>query len=369
MIQSLFTFLFKYELLVFQQGDFVLGATRSMWLVAALAGLAGLYALWTYQRLVALRGRDRAVLLGVRLALFLVLLFALLRPMLLLKVAVPQQNFVGILLDDSRSMQMADHDGKPRSDFVTSQLGRPDAPLLTALGKRFQLRVFRFSSTAERLQSTGDLKFEGTGTRLGEALDRARQELSGLPVAGLVLVSDGSDNADKTIDESIAGLKAQAMPVFAVGVGRDRLTRDVQVTRVETPRRALKGASLVLDVVVTQIGYAGAKVPLFVEDEGRIVSSQDIVLPGDGEVADGEGAAQDDRRRRAHSQIPHSGADGRGSRAEQPARRADRQSSTAAKRSCTSKASRGPSRSSSARRRPTTTTCRSCCCSARPRPR
>ena len=40
---------------------------------------------------------------------------ALLRPMLLLKVAVPQQNFVGILLDDSRSMQVADHDGKPRS--------------------------------------------------------------------------------------------------------------------------------------------------------------------------------------------------------------------------------------------------------------
>jgi uncharacterized membrane protein len=283
-IQSLFTFLFKYELLVFQQGDFVLGASRSMWLVAALAGLAGLYALWTYRRLVALRGRDRTVLLGVRLAMFAVLLFVLLRPMLLLKVAVPQQNFVGILLDDSRSMQIGDNDGKPRSDFITQELGRTDAPLLTALGKRFQLRVFRFSSTAERLQSTGDLKFEGTGTRLGDAFDRARQELSGLPVAGLVLASDGSDNSDKTLDESIAALKAQAMPVFALGVGRDRLTRDVQITRVETPRRALKGASLVLDVVVTQVGYAGVKVPIFVEDEGRIVSSQDIVLPGNGEA-------------------------------------------------------------------------------------
>src|SRR5262245_29510960 len=120
-----------------------------MWLVAALAGLAGLYALWTYRRLVALRGRDRAVLLGVRLAMFAVLLFVLLRPMLLLKVAVPQQNFVGILLDDSRSMQIGDNDGKPRSDFIMSQLGRSDAPLLTELGKRFQIRVFRFSSTAE----------------------------------------------------------------------------------------------------------------------------------------------------------------------------------------------------------------------------
>ncbi len=141
--------------------------------------------------------------------------FALLRPVLLLKVAVPQQNFVGILLDDSRSMQIADQDGKPRSEFLISQLGRPDAPLLTELGKRFQVKVFRFSSSAERLQSAADLTFQGTGTRLGEAFDRARQELSGLPVAGLVLATDGSDNAERTLDESIAGLKSQAMPVFA----------------------------------------------------------------------------------------------------------------------------------------------------------
>lgn len=283
MFESLFSFLFKYEWLVYQQGQFVLGATRSMWLAAGLAGLASVYALWTYRAVAALPVRDRATLLAVRIALFAVVLFALLRPMLLLKVAVPQQNFVGILLDDSRSMQIGDQDGKPRSDFVLSQLGRSDAPLLTELGKRFQVKVFRFSSAAERLQSTADLTFQGTGTRLGEAFDRARQELSGLPVAGLVLATDGSDNSQQTLDESIAGLKSQAMPVFAIGIGRDRLTRDVQITRVETPRRSLKGASLVLDVVVTQTGLAGTKVPLFVEDDGRVVSSQDITLPGDGE--------------------------------------------------------------------------------------
>jgi len=281
--ESLFSFLFKYEQLVFQQGQFVLGASRSMWLAAGVAGLAAAYALWSYRQLAALRVRDRAILLTLRVALIGVALFALLRPMLLLKVAVPQQNFVGILLDDSRSMQIGDQDGKPRSDFLISQLGRSDAPLLTELGKRFQVKVFRFSSSAERLQSTADLTFQGTGTRLGEVFDRARQELSGLPVAGLVLATDGSDNSEKTLDDSLAALKAQAMPVFAIGIGRDRLTRDIQITRVETPRRSLKGSSLVLDVVVTQTGYAGAKVPLFVEDDGRVVSSQDIVLPGDGE--------------------------------------------------------------------------------------
>ena len=283
MFESIFTFLFKYQWLVFEQGRFVFAATRSMWLAVALAGAAALYALWTYRSLAAVRGRDRYTLLAVRVALFALVLFALLRPTLELKVAVPQQNFVAVLLDDSRSMQVADQDGAARSQFVTNDIARPDSPILTELGKRFNLKVFRFSSAAERLQSTGDLTFEGTGTRVGDALDRVKDELSGLPVAGVVLVTDGSDNSENTIDETLAGLKAQAMPVFAIGVGKDRLTRDVQVTRVEVPRRALKGSSLVLDVVISQVGYAGARVPLTVEDEGRIISTQEITLPPDGE--------------------------------------------------------------------------------------
>ena len=284
MLESLFLFLFKYQPLVFEQGQFVFGASRSMAFVATVAAAAALYAVWTYRQLVLARGRDRIVLLTVRVGLFLVVLFALMRPMLLLKVAVPQQNFVGILLDDSRSMQVADHAGGPRSAFVAEQLGRADAPLLTQLGKRFSPRVFRFSSVAERLQSTGDLTFQGTTTRLGDALDRAREELSGLPVAGLVLVTDGADNAEREIDDSLDALRASGMPVFSVGVGEERLTRDVQVTRVDMPRRVLKGTALVVDVVVTQTGYGGMRVPLFVEDAGRVVSEQQITLPADGEA-------------------------------------------------------------------------------------
>jgi hypothetical protein len=38
-----------------------------------------------------------------------------------LKVAVPQQNLVGVVIDDSRSMKVADQDGKPRGDYVKDQ--------------------------------------------------------------------------------------------------------------------------------------------------------------------------------------------------------------------------------------------------------
>jgi hypothetical protein len=281
--ETIFRALFKYERLVFEQGDFVLGATRSMWFVAAVVAAAAIYVLWTYQQIANLKTRDRVVLSAARLALLAVALFAVLRPMLLLRVAVPQQNFVGVVLDDSRSMQVADEGDQPRSSFVKSQFGAPESPLMRALGERFVLRVFRFSNVAERLQATADLTFQGTGTRFNDALNRIRDEMSGLPVAGLVVVSDGADTSDATLDEAIAGLKAQAMPVFSVGVGKDRLLRDVEITRADTPRRVLRGASLVVDVVVTQSGYAGARVPLIVEQDGKTVSMQEITLPADGE--------------------------------------------------------------------------------------
>ena len=60
---------------------------------------------------------DRAVLIALRLCLVGVVLFCLFRPVLILRAAVPQQNFLGVLLDDSRSMRVADQNDKPRSEF------------------------------------------------------------------------------------------------------------------------------------------------------------------------------------------------------------------------------------------------------------
>jgi uncharacterized membrane protein len=285
-MDKLFRFLFKYPPLVFQQGDFSWGLSRPVLLVVAGAAAVAIAALFTYRGLATVeRTRDRVVLVGLRLAALFVLLFCLFRPTLILKAAVPQQNFLGVLIDDSRSMAIADRDGQPRSAFVQEQLNGANAKLLEALSQRFVVRFFRFSSSSDRVTSAGELKFGGTSTRLGQALDRARDELAGLPLAGLVMVTDGADTSDATIDESLASLKARSIPVFTVGLGQERFAKDIQVTRVETPRFALKGTQLVVDVVLSQAGYGGSTVPLTVEDDGRIVATQDVTLPADGESA------------------------------------------------------------------------------------
>ena len=279
----LFNFLFKYPAFVFRQGDFTFATSRSAMLVLGVVGVLAAASLITYRGIKSEgHPRERAVLVALRLALLALVLFCLFRPSLVLRAAVPQQNFLGILIDDSRSMTIADRDDKPRTEFVQQQFA-PGGALEQALSKRFVLRYFRFSSSADRLAAPADLKYGGTATHLGQALERARDELSGLPLAGLVLVTDGADTSADTLDEPLASLKARQIPVFPVGVGADRFARDIQVTRVETPRSTLKGTSLAVDVVISQTGYAGQSVALQVEDEGRIVNSQNVTLPPDGQ--------------------------------------------------------------------------------------
>ena len=284
-MDALFRFLFEYRPVIFQQGEFRLSPSTGSYVAAVLAGAAILLAVVTYRGLAGRgRVRDRIVLTILRIATLSVMLFCLFRPILVVKAAVPQQNFLAVLIDDSRSMQITDWGTQARGAFVKQTFAK-DSPLVKALSERFVLRPFHFSSSASRLGSTDDLSFTGAQTRIGAALSGARQELAGLPLAGMVLVSDGADTTDASLTEALLGLKAASVPVFTVGVGRDRLARDVQIDRVSTPRTALQGTSLVIDAVVTQTGYAGETVSLDVENEGRIVGSQEVKLPMDGEPA------------------------------------------------------------------------------------
>jgi uncharacterized membrane protein len=287
LFESLFKLLFSYGPVIFQQGEFQLVPSTGSYVAAAIAAIAVASTFLTY-RAAPGKGtlRHRLILAVMRTAILLLVLFCLFRPVLVVKAAVPQQNFLGILIDDSRSMQIADLDeAQPRGVFARQQFSAPQSAVLKQLSERFVLRPFRFSNGATRLGQPDELTFSGAQTKLGAALDGARQELAGLPLAGLVLVSDGADTTDAELTEALLAMKAAGVPVSTVGIGQETLTRDVQIDRVSVPRTALKGTSLMIDVVVTQTGYAGQTVTLDVEDEGRIVGSQEVKLPMDGEPA------------------------------------------------------------------------------------
>jgi uncharacterized membrane protein len=284
-LEALFEFLFKYRPVVFEKGRLAFAAGPATYVVIAIALIVAIPAIIVYARL-RIRGgpRDRSVLLALRLAALAIVVLALLHPVLVVSEAVPQRNVVGVLVDDSRSMRIADLNGSTRADAARRLLGGRDSSLYAALAQKFVVRLFRFSGNGERVAQLADLSYDGARTQLGPALEAARQELTGVPLSGLVLVSDGADNSRGSLTDAVMSLGARHVPVFTVGVGRERFTKDIEVSRVEAPRSVLEGASLVVDVMVAQRGFTGNKVQLIVEDGGRIVSTQSVTLTGDGEA-------------------------------------------------------------------------------------
>ncbi len=286
----MFEFLFKYRPIVFEQGHLVLSSPRVIAIGLVVALLVAAPTIATYRRVSAKSSlRDRIVLGALRGAALLVLLVCLLRPMMVLQAAVTRRNVLAVVIDDSRSMQVADRDDKPRSAFIAEALA-PNADLVKALSEKFILRFFKFSSGADRIESVAQATFGAPDTHIGSALEHVHDDLAGTPVSGIVMLTDGADNSRvvqgaPTLDDQLRALKARAVPVYTVGLGRETFSKDIQVSRIEAPRSVLKGASLVVNVIVSQHGYGGQKVPLIVEDSGRVVVQQDVELPPDGETA------------------------------------------------------------------------------------
>src|SRR3954468_12143235 len=192
-LEGIFQFLFKYRPTEFAKGSFAFGASSSVIILLLAAAAIGVPAVLSYA---GVRGksskRDRWVLGSLRVAALVVLMVCLFRPMLLLSAAVDQRNYVGVLVDDSRSMRIADRDGKARSDWIEHAFGGPDSTILKALRQKFIVRMFRFSSATQRIDSAADLGFDATETHLGPSIEQARQELEGVPLSGLVVLSDGA---------------------------------------------------------------------------------------------------------------------------------------------------------------------------------
>ena len=283
-MEAIFEFLFKYRLLLFQEGDFTFASPWPALLILGGVAAVAIPALLTYG---AARGDsrrfDRAVMAAIRLGLVGVLVFILFQPTLILTSVVPQRNFVGILIDDSQSMRITDENGVPRSDFIEANFGAEGSELMTALSEKFTLRFFRFSRDASRLNDIADLSYSGTSTDLGNALVRAQEELAGVPISGLVVITDGADNSGEALAESLLPIQAANIPVYTIGLGEEELSPDVQLSRVEMPRTILVGTSLVVDIIVSQRGYSGRTVQVMVEDAGQLLASEDVTFERDGE--------------------------------------------------------------------------------------
>ncbi len=281
--EALFAFLFKYPIRIYEKGDLTLLPVLPPLVLLLSAAIALSLVAVLHSRLRTLAPRDRLILGTLRAFAVALIIFALFRPALVLSSAVEQRNVLGVLLDDSRSMRLNDAGKSTRLAAVQGVFG-DTSDLIRKLSKQYVLRYFRFAADARPISGASSLTGSGTRTDIATALDGAREELAGTPVAGLVVVTDGADNGGTDVGAPLLALRARRIPVYTVGVGLERFVRDIAVERVAAPASVLEGANVLLDVAIRVRGLNGRKTTLTVEANGRIVATQDIQLAASGDI-------------------------------------------------------------------------------------
>ncbi len=115
-------------------------------------------------------------------------------------------------------------------------------------------------------------------TRIGRSLEQALAEASTLPLGAVVLLSDGSDNSGGIDLETIARIRRARVPVHTIGFGRERLSRDIEISDVALPARAMADSRLSAEVAFRQFGCTREKARLVVREGDRLLASREIVL-------------------------------------------------------------------------------------------
>ncbi|MGH9688414.1 MAG: glutamine amidotransferase [Candidatus Acidiferrales bacterium] len=279
----MFEWFFKYPAVMFAKGQFVLLGTWPRWILAVLllsaaAGLA--FLIWSRRSQLTprMRGWRAGMVWLLQFCLAALLLVLLWQPAVTVAELKPQQNIVAVLVDDSRSMAIADSGSTREADAVKAlQNG-----VLADLQKNFQARVYSFDRQIARVSNLQQLQPTAAATRIGDSLQQLVSETSDLPVGAILLMSDGADNSGGIGRATIAALRSRHIPVHTVGFGAEHMEHDVEIDDASLAPRALAKSRMSAAVTFHQDGFAGRKVRLSVRDGEKLLASRDVTLAGDG---------------------------------------------------------------------------------------
>jgi hypothetical protein len=320
-------------------------------LVLALTAV-GLFVLWTYRRDAAELPRGVGLLLAaLRLGALAAIAAAYLDFERTAEHEIVFPSRVAVLVDSSASMTLRDEPAGPdgpaepaepaglAGQHPAESAGESQADtrsrravemlreggLLKALAARHEVSVWRFDADAEPLtvlpteaaaasasraeaapattEPSGEwserLNARGYETRLGEALARVLDQEPGGVLAGVIVLTDGANNAGIDPAAAVAALAKAGVPVHAVGIGSDRLPTNVRVADVLVPARVFPGDRFAVTAYLQSQGLAGQTVRVELSEvagdgaagsdaqvaaTGRVIDTSEAILGAGGEL-------------------------------------------------------------------------------------
>jgi hypothetical protein len=307
------------DLLALPRGDGLFGL-----LVVAALVIAGLFVLYRLEAR-RLSRPSRLMLTGLRLLVVALAALMLLEPAVVRRKVEPVRSNLLVLVDESQSMTLRDAWAEAGVARATAEaLGLPGVEALREasrgqLGERAlheelmealraggdrELRIHRFTdrlssdaqSPAEATQAAGDEEPEDqptignpAATALGSALRQALLAYRGLPIAGVLLLTDGQSNTGPAPTEA-AQLAADAgIPVAALALGTERGPRNLALRRLEVDPVVFVRDTNRLSAFLEARGMSGQTATVVLEQrrEGGVwqeVDRREVLLGDDGQL-------------------------------------------------------------------------------------
>jgi uncharacterized membrane protein len=232
----------------------------------------------------------RAVLVGLRGAAATAAMIVFLEPAVELRQVAREPNRIAVLIDDSRSMSLAESPQGPTRIERVRRLLAASRPTLETWERDHKIDYYTFAETvsATSLQGLADNQATGKATLIRKALEYVRGRYEGRDLAGIVLISDGSatgsfdeDSGDGAVKDFLRSLDTHVHTVWAA---RDGL-KDVAVARVNADEFAFVRTVVRIEAVLRTTGLPARKVTVTLSTDGSPLRQKEVELPaGDAEV-------------------------------------------------------------------------------------
>ncbi len=241
-----------------------------------LVAAGAITAVWYARRLRALPRGRRILLVTLRTAAVVLLLFLAMDPAVVAQRVQPGEQFVALLFDDSLSMRITGEQGQSRGERLKEGYGLAKESFEDRIRRRHQMVRYRVGDGAQPLRDVSELLFDQKQSDLTGGIQQVVKDLQGMTVSAVVLFSDGVQSPAAG-SEALAGLPPD-VPVFTVGTGESTAWSDIELSGLQVKRTDFDKSPVILTANIHSIGLEGSEAVVEAAIGSRVVKSKTITI-------------------------------------------------------------------------------------------
>jgi len=275
----MFELLFTHPPWAYRTGKLAFASGWPVWILIALSIVGAALIVVALLRRKTIEAGKLVLLGSLQTALLVLILCMVWRPVLNVERVRDRENVLAVAIDASASMAYGEG-GQSRLQEAVAAL---QANALEGWRKTFELRLFSYAAQTTSIPTLDAMPPPGPQTRIGDALLQLLQTGASVPLAGIVLVSDGAENGGTLSEARLAEIASYGVPVHTVGVGPERNPNDLEIEQLRVPQVAPAAATVTAEIEVRHDGAAATRLRVY--DRDRLLAAKELQLPAGADLS------------------------------------------------------------------------------------